>query len=153
MAAAWMDSMKNAFETMRESNQTSMAPEPSISVRQEDDGNYLRVQISGKLSKGDYNVISPAIDRQAKRNETIRVLFELKNFKGWTLGAVWEDLMVSFKHYSKFERIAIVGDRRWEKSLTPLRKLFTGAEVRFFDSLELVEAQAWMKEAAVVRAG
>lgn len=138
---------------MRESNQTSMAPEPSISVRQEDDGSYLRVKISGKLSKGDYNVISPAIDRQAKRNDSIRMLFELTNFEGWTLGAVWEDLMVSFKHYSKFERIAIVGDRRWKKSLTPLSKLFTGAEVRFFDNLELAEAQVWMKEDALVRAG
>lgn len=142
--------MRKSFEAMRESNQSSLAPESGIRVFDEAEGRYFRVQITGKFTKEDYKLIGQATDRQLEENDGIRVLFELINLEGWTIGAAWEDLLLSLKHYSNFERIAIVGDRKWKGSLTPLSKLFTSAEVRFFSNLELADAQRWMKEASAV---
>ena len=38
-------------------------------------------------------------------------------------------------HYSNFERIAMVGDRKWEKWMPNFCERFTKAEVKYFDSV------------------
>ena len=55
--------MRKSFEAMRESNQSSLAPESGIRVFDEAEGRYFRVQITGKFTKEDYKLIVQATDR------------------------------------------------------------------------------------------
>ena len=41
------------------------------------------------------------------------VLFE--DFHGWDLHAAWDEFKFGLKHDADFERIAMVGDRKWQK--------------------------------------
>jgi hypothetical protein len=41
------------------------------------------------------------------------------------LRAAWDDLEFGLKHYSDFERIAMVGDRKWEEWMANFCKPFT----------------------------
>ena len=50
------------------------------------------------------------------------------------------------KHYRHFDRIALVGDRGWEKWVAQMCRPFTQAKVRYFDASQSEEAWAWIRE-------
>ena len=63
----------------------------------------------------------------------LRILFILRDFHGWTVGAVWEDIKFDAKHFNDVERLAVVGEKEWHQGMTTLFKPFTKADVRYFE--------------------
>jgi hypothetical protein len=61
--------------------------------------------------------------------------------------AIWE-IRVKFSttHCTKIERIALVGDKAWEKWMAGVCKPFTMAKVRYFEPAEIDAAWAWLAE-------
>ena len=51
-------------------------------------------------------------------------------------------------HCTKVDRIALVGDKRWEEWMAKVCKPFTTAQLRYFDSAQIDAAWAWLKETA-----
>ena len=47
-------------------------------------------------------------------------------------------------HCTSFDKIALVGDRTWEKWMAAVCKLFTMAKVRYFDAADVDKAWAWL---------
>jgi hypothetical protein len=76
----------------------------------------------------------------------IRILFEMHNFHGWTAGAMWEDLKFDFKHWKDIERLAIVGESKWQQGMAVFCKPFTSATIQYFDHAKLADAKAWLEE-------
>jgi hypothetical protein len=76
----------------------------------------------------------------------VRLFLELEDFHGWDMHAAWDDLRFSVKHYSDFERIAMVGDCKWEKWMASFCKPFTKAQVKYFDRSEVYVAWTWLLE-------
>ncbi len=99
-----------------------------------------------KLTKEDYELFVPQLEGLMDQGEPIRILVEFQEFKGWTLGALWEDTKFGTKHFNDIDRLAVVGDRQWEKFLAAFIKPFTTAKVRYFDSHEKEAAEKWLKE-------
>jgi hypothetical protein len=58
--------------------------------------------------------------------------------------APWGDINCATTHCTKVERIALVGDERWEKGMAAVCKPFTKAKVRYFDASEMESARAWI---------
>lgn len=106
----------------------------------------VAIQIIGTLGKKDVEVLDSQLDLQVEQHGTIRLLVELVDFKGLTPGAAWEDAKLAFEHFRDIERIAVVGESRWEKEMTHLAKLFTAAEVRYFDVERRDAAESWIRE-------
>jgi len=72
-------------------------------------------------------------------------LFVVKDFHGWTAGALWEDLKFDLKHWRDIERLAFVGDKKWEKGMAAFCKPFTKAQIQYFDMAQLEEARGWLE--------
>ena len=70
----------------------------------------------------------------------MRLLVRMHDFHGWTLGAVWEDAKFDLRHFSHIERLALVGDTKWEAGMAMFCKPFTTAKVRYFDESKAEEA-------------
>lgn len=104
----------------------------------------VEVHLSGKLSKEDYQHFAPELERQIEQHGKINLLVFLEDFHGWSAGALWEDIKFDVKHFSDIARLAIVGERKWEKGMAKFCQPFTTAEVRYFDRFEADEAQAWI---------
>jgi SpoIIAA-like len=83
----------------------------------------------------------PAVDAQIKEFGKLRILFVMQDFHGWTVGAAWEDLKFDLKHWKDIERLALVGDKRWEKGMATFCKPFTKAHIRYFDSSQIEGAR------------
>ena len=71
-------------------------------------------KLSGKLHDEDYKSFMPTVESFLAAEGKARLFVQFEDFHGWDLHAVWDDTKFAFKHYSDFDRIAMVGDRRWE---------------------------------------
>ena len=117
----------------------------STELREEADGKIIEVTATAKLTRGDYETFVPAVEGLVDRHGKIRVLFEMRDFHGWTAGALWEDLKFDLRHFSDIERLAVVGDRKWEKGMATFCRPFTTAEVRYFDRADIDKAREWIQ--------
>src|SRR5512135_1570220 len=118
----------------------------SVELNQLDDGKVLEIKISGKLLKEDYERFVPELDRLIEQFGKIRLLVEMRDFHGWSAGALWQDIKLDWKHYSDIERVALVGDKKWQKGMSVFCKPFTAAKIRYFDLSKLADASEWIKE-------
>lgn len=118
----------------------------TVHLHTEESGNLIEIQVSGKLVKGDYDAFVPEFERLVKRFGKINVLFEMVDFHGWTAAALWEDLKFDLKHFKDIERLAMVGDKKWEKGMSVFCKPFTSATIRYFDQTERDQALLWLGE-------
>lgn len=106
----------------------------------------VEVHVSGKLTKEDYEHFVPEIESLIERYGCIRVLFEMHEFHGWTAEALWKDIRFDLKHFRDIERLAVIGEKRWQKGMAIFCKPFTKAKIRYFDQSETALARDWLNE-------
>ena len=109
-------------------------------------GKVMEVHLNGTLTKEDYSRFVPDTEALIESHEKIRMLVIMEDFHGWDAGALWEDIKWDMKHFNHVERVAAVGDKKWEKWMCGFCKPFTTAKVRYFEMHELPEARAWLNE-------
>jgi hypothetical protein len=118
----------------------------AIELKEIADGKVLEVKVDGKLVRDDYRHFVPEFERLVKQHGKIRVLFEMVDFHGWEAEALWADIKFDLKHFSDIERLAMVGDRKWEKGMSAFCKPFTTAEIRYFDRKTVNDARTWLSD-------
>jgi len=109
-------------------------------------GKVLGFKLSGKLHDEDYKAFVPRVDEAVAEEGKVRMLVEFHDFHGWDLKALWEDTKFATTHCTKIERIAMVGEKTWEKWMANVCKPFTMAKVRYFDAAEVDAAWKWLEE-------
>lgn len=117
-----------------------------IALREENLGRTVAVYVSGKLVKEDYEHFVPEFDHLVGLYGKLRVLFDMTDFHGWTAGALWEDTKFALHHFSAIERLAMVGDSKWEHGMATFCKPFTKATIKYFDHSAVEEARKWLEE-------
>lgn len=108
--------------------------------------NIIYTFAEDKLTDEDYDRLIPLLEKKVRTYGKIRWYFEMQEFEGWSLSALWRDLKFDFNNKENLERIAMVGDKEWEEQLTRLMKPFTGAKIKYFDSTQSDEAKNWMRK-------
>ncbi len=109
-------------------------------------GKIITLVIAGKLEKVDYEKFIPELEKFIEQENKIRLVVELRDFQGFSAGAMWEDTKFGLKHFNDFEKLAVIGNKAWEKAMTAFAKPFTMAKVRYFDESERDEAMEWIKK-------
>lgn len=107
----------------------------------------LGFKLSGKLHDADYKTFVPQVDGAIAKEGKVRMLAQFHDFHGWDMHALWDDIKFSTTHCTKIERIAMVGDKTWEKWMAKVCKPFTMAKIRYFDVSEIDAAWTWLGEA------
>lgn len=118
----------------------------AIQLTEVTDGRVLECALSGKLTKEDYAFFTPGIERLIAEHGKLRLLVTMSDFHGWDLGALREDARFDLRHHADFEKLALLGDTKWEEGMAAFCKPFTKAKVRFFPISERAEAEAWLEE-------
>jgi len=115
-------------------------------VRIEASDDLVEIEITGKLTKQMYEDFVPLLDQAVRDHGKLRVLFVMRDFHGWTAGALWEDVKFDLGHFRDISRLALVGDKKWQHGMAVFCRPFTTAEVKYFPSLGLEAAREWLKE-------
>jgi hypothetical protein len=87
-----------------------------IQLNEEDGGKILILHISGKLVKADYEHFVNEFERLVRQHGKLRVLFDMGDFHGWEAGAAWEDIKFDSSHFADIERLAMVGENKWQQA-------------------------------------
>jgi hypothetical protein len=106
----------------------------------------LGFKMSGKLHDEDYKKFVPMIDAAIAKEGKVRLLAQFHDFHGWGLHALWDDIKFSTTHCTRIERIAMVGEKTWEKWMAKVCRPFTMAKIRYFDAGDIDKAWAWLQE-------
>ncbi len=118
-----------------------------LQFNEEYGGKLLAIRVSGKLPKTDHGQLVPEFERAVRLHEKMRVLFDIAGFHGWDAGAAWEDFKFGIEHLADIERLAMVGESRWQQGMALFCRPITRATVRYFDQANAAEARSWLAEA------
>ncbi len=106
--------------------------------------NVLAFKLSGKLHDEDYKTFVPLVDAAIADQGKARLLVAFENFQGWDMHALWDDIKFATTHCTKIEKIALVGEKQWEKWMAMVCKPFTMAKIKYFDLKEIQDAEKWL---------
>lgn len=84
------------------------------------------------------------MDAAIAEDGKVRILAQFEDFKGWDARALWDDIKFATTHCTKIERLALVGDKAWEKWMAQVCKPFTMAEIKYFDVRQIDDAWNWV---------
>ena len=115
-----------------------------VIINETNDGKVLEVKVSGKLRHEDYQRLVPEFERLIRQHGKISILLQMVDFHGWEGSALWDDIKLDAAHFSDIDRLAMAGDKKWEKGMSLFCRPFTTAKIRYFDLGEISEARSWV---------
>ena len=118
-----------------------------LEFHEQSDKNLVLVKASGKLTDEDYQKLVPRMDQFIQQHGQVSLLVEMEDFHGWDLHGAWDDLKLGLKHRKDLDRIAMVGDKKWQQWMTKIADLFTAGDVRYFDHNQINSAKSWIEAA------
>ena len=99
----------------------------------------LGFKVSGTVTKDDYEVLTPAVEAAIDANGSVSLLLDLTGFH-WEKVSAWaSDLRFAKQYHDKISKMAIVGDKKWERHLASLCSPYYAKEAKFFES----DGDAW----------
>ncbi len=105
---------------------------------------FIEVTMIGKLTHEDYEVFVPLIDKALKEAKGLEVdmLVDMRKFEGWELKAAWDDMKFGLKYRNAFDKMAIVGDKKWEEISVKMFAHMMKGKTKFFKDRQ--KALAWL---------
>jgi hypothetical protein len=117
----------------------------SASIETAFDG-LLTIRVSGKLTQPDWAELQKQAGNFINQQKRIRILVIAENFEGWQRGGDWGDLAFQAKYDKQIERMAIVGEKKWEDlSLLFTAQGFRPFPIEYFQPAELRRALTWLR--------
>jgi len=114
-------------------------------IQREDSGVWL-LRIFGALRKEELDAVQAEGLNGLGPNENAKVLVMVEDdFCGWVGDEVWNDMTFFVQHGDRIEKIAIVGNPKWESRMLMFAGAgFRRAPVKYFARERLAEAKAWL---------
>ncbi len=110
--------------------------------------NRLDIEFSGKLDSNDMKIALNDMINYAEDIEHGRMFYRIQEFDVPTLGAMVVELYrlpEIFKFMKKFERAAILVDKKWLKKAAEIEAVFMPwLAVKTFDLDEHAQAEEWL---------
>jgi hypothetical protein len=104
----------------------------------------LTISVSQQLTKDDYQQLLPKLEALFAQYRSLKFFIELKDFHGFEIGALWEDLKFDLKHKNQYGKAAIVAETKWEEWGTKISDLIFASEMKFFPREQCEQAWHWV---------
>ena len=105
--------------------------------------NVVAIKLNAEVTKEDYELALPQLRDKIKNEGRVNLYCEL-DISSISPGAIWEDLKFDLRHLNDFEKVAIVGDKNWEKWMTKFGNFFTRAKVKYYNPDQKAAAMEWV---------
>jgi L-rhamnose mutarotase len=113
--------------------------------------NIIATKANDLLGINDYEKIHPLIHNIINAGNKVRWYFEMDDCSISNSTCFWEDGIIemnygsmNFTHSEDIEKIAIVGNRKWEKCMHSIMKPFAKASIMYFELPDKEKALEWI---------
>lgn len=108
----------------------------------------LGFRARGQVTADDYErVLVPDVEAAFALNRKLRLIYVIDaDFSGFDPGAMWDDARLGWRHFSGWDRIALVTDVTWIRGTAHAMGFAIPADFQLFQLAELEQAQAWVSE-------
>ena len=108
-------------------------------------GKLLQLKVRGMFKKADYDRIIQIAKEAIEREGKVHALVILEGFEGWERHGDWGDVSFMMEQGQHIEKMAIVGDEKWQDdALAFTAKGFRATTIEFFTPSRLNEAHTWL---------
>ena len=107
----------------------------------------LTFKVTGQLNQAEFAAAQKRAGEIIRQQGKVRLLVLIENFVGMEKAGDWGDVSFQADYDAFIEKLAIVGDRKWED----VALLFTGKGVRrvpieYFPPADLAKARTWLAD-------
>lgn len=106
--------------------------------------NVLSLKVTEKITKEDVDEVVSVMDNVYEDIGKVAVILYLEDIKGYTLTGFIEDLKNAFKYNKQVEKMAIVGDKKYEEIVAHISNFIMKSEIKYFDMSEKAKADEWI---------
>lgn len=119
-----------------------------IQIHPVTESGIFEIHLTETLTEADYaDILTPALDAALSDHDRVRMLVVIgPEFRDFTAGAAWADARLGLRHWSGFDRIAVVSDLDWTKTAVRFVGFAFPGPVDTFDMNELDDARRWLTE-------
>ena len=108
-------------------------------------GKLLQLKVRGMLTKADHDRIIQIAKETIERQGKVHALIILEAFEGWDRRGDWGDVSFMSEQGQHIEKMAIVGDEKWQDDAVAFTaKGFRATVIEFFTPSRLNEARTWL---------
>ena len=112
---------------------------------QQEEGDVRVMRINGLLRKSEMDAALAAEAREWGPATRIKALVVVEDFEGFERTTDWGDISFLIKYDHQVDKIAIVGDPKWESEMLIFAgEGFRQGQVKFFPLTQLAQARAWL---------
>lgn len=106
----------------------------------------LGFRAHGQVTSEDYaRLLVPEVEAVFALVRKLRLLFVTDaDFTGFDAGAMWEDVMLGFRHISGWDRVALVTDVPWLRTASRLSAFAVPADFHVYALSEIDTATRWI---------
>ena len=116
----------------------------SVEIANVSDG-LLTVKIAGHLKKSELVRAQASVAEMIRKYGKVQLLVFATDFLGWAREDDWSEMSSPASQDKHIEKIAIVGDKRWEDlALAFTGKGFRPVKIEYFVPADLAKARAWL---------
>ena len=114
------------------------------------EGGLITVQISGKLKWTEFAGAQKSAIQAMRPGGKVRLLVLTEDFEGWDDRGDWGDVSFQMRYDEQIEKIAVVGDRRWQEMI----EVFVGkgirpVDIRYFAPSQEALARTWIGQTTI----
>ena len=120
--------------------------ESGLQYHRTEDSPIVEIVVEGKITAADIDSVVKEVEVDLAKHDKLRVLEDIRDFKGIDPMALWTDL----KQISKIQKIshaAIVADAKWVKTVAEAIGGLYPFEMKVYERSQLAEARAWLENA------
>jgi len=116
-----------------------------VEIIETEDPKLIAVKICDRITKDEFIQVKTEIEKVISQYGKFRFLIEAAGLEVPSPGFFMEDFKFILHNHKHAERVAMIGNKTWEKIWLEFVKLLTSVDVRFFDVSNKAEAWEWIK--------
>ena len=109
-------------------------------------GDVIGFQVSGVIKRKDYKVLDSEVEALLNEYDKMNCLLYFKDFI-WEVVTAWgKDTGFGLKYGSRINKLAIVGEKKWQEKIAKWATPFYGDNARYFHTEDIDTAWDWLRE-------
>ena len=103
------------------------------------------IKVESKLTAEEYELLNSYLEQLMREMGPINFLCDMADFPGMNSQALWEELIRHLPNVRDYQKIAVVGNRRWLECGTSVFEPWLKTQLKHFTSDQIDEAWHWVK--------